>query len=93
MIFEKNNDKIIVENEKKADGKIFVVTGSVHKFKNRDALKSYIEEIGGKVVGSVSKNTNYLINNDINSSSSKNRRAKELNIPILTAEDFLQKFS
>lgn len=93
LIFEKNNDKIIVENEKKADGKTFVVTGSLNHWPNRDALKSYIEEIGGKVVGSVSKNTNYLINNDINSSSSKNRRAKELNIPILNEEDFLQKFS
>ena len=70
----------------------FVVTGDVHEFKNRNELKAYIESQGGKVTGSVSKSTNYLINNDVNSTSSKNQKAKELNIPILSEEDFIQKF-
>ncbi len=70
-------------------GKTFVVTGSVEKFKNRNELKAYIEERGGKVAGSVSKNTDYLINNDNMSSSSKNKTAKELGIPIITEEEFL----
>ena len=68
------------------------MTGDVHEFKNRNELKAYIESQGGKVTGSVSKSTNYLINNDVNSTSSKNQKAKELNIPILSEEDFIQKF-
>ena len=71
------------------EGKVFVVTGSVEQFKNRNELKAYIEERGGKVAGSVSKNTDYLINNDNMSSSSKNKTAKELGIPILTEAEFL----
>jgi len=71
------------------EGKTFVITGSVDQFKNRNELKAYIEERGGKVAGSVSKNTDYLINNDNMSSSSKNKTAKELGIPIITEEDFL----
>lgn len=70
-------------------GQSFVVTGSVNHFKNRSDLQKKIEELGGKVVGSVSKNTNYLINNDKESSSSKNKKAKELNIPIISEEGFL----
>ena len=70
-------------------GKTFVITGSVSQFKNRNELKSYIEERGGKVAGSVSKNTDFLINNDNTSASSKNKTAKELGIPIITEEDFL----
>ena len=71
------------------EGKTFVITGSVLQFKNRNELKAYIEERGGKVAGSVSKNTDYLINNDNMSSSSKNKTAKELGIPIITEEEFL----
>lgn len=71
-------------------GKTFVVTGSVHHFKNRDELKAKIEELGGKNSGSVSKNTNYLINNDVTSTSGKNAKAKELGIPIISEEDFLK---
>jgi DNA ligase (NAD+) len=71
------------------DGKTFVITGSVTQFKNRNELKAYIEERGGKVAGSVSKNTDYLINNDNTSSSSKNKTAKELGVPIITEEEFL----
>lgn len=70
-------------------GKTFVVTGSVEHFANRNELKGFIEERGGKVTGSVTKKTDYLINNDTASSSSKNKKAKELGIPILSEEDFL----
>ena len=70
------------------DGMNFVVTGSVTRFKNRNELKAYIEERGGKVTGSVTSKTDYLINNDTTSGSSKNKKAKELNVPILSEEDF-----
>lgn len=71
-------------------GKTFVVTGSVNHYKNRDELKADIVAHGGTVAGSVSSKTSYLINNDINSTSSKNQKAKTLNIPIISEEDFLQ---
>lgn len=79
------------ENAEEAvfSGKTFVITGSVEQFKNRNELKAYIEERGGKVAGSVSRNTDYLINNDNMSSSSKNKTAKELGIPIITETEFL----
>ena len=70
-------------------GKTFVVTGSVHHYKNRDELKADIVAHGGTVVGSVSSKTSYLINNDINSTSSKNQKAKSLNIPIISENQFL----
>lgn len=70
----------------------FVVTGDLTKFSNRKALAEAIETKGGKVTGSVTKKTNYLINNDVYSSSSKNAKAKELGIPILSEEDFILKF-
>lgn len=76
--------------DSKIMGKTFVVTGDVHHFKNRKELQNKIEELGGKVTGSVSKNTDYLINNDSESGSSKNKKAKELGIPILTEEAFLE---
>ena len=69
------------------------MTGSLEQFTNRKELQEYIEKRGGKVTGSVTKKTNYLINNDNLSSSSKNKKAKELEIPILTEGEFLQKFS
>lgn len=69
---------------------IFVITGSVEHFKNRDELKEAIEERGGKVTGSVTSKTNYLINNDNLSNSSKNKKAKELGIEIITEEQFVQ---
>lgn len=69
--------------------KTFVITGKVYNFKNRDELKSLIEQYGGKVTGSISSKTDYLINNDIESTSSKNKKAKELGIPIITEEEFL----
>ena len=70
------------------EGKVFVITGDVHLYKNRTELKELIESLGGKVTGSVSKNTNFLLNNDITSTSGKNKKAKELNIPIINEEDF-----
>ena len=71
----------------------FVITGDVHHYKNRKELQQYIESQGGKVVGSVSGSTNFLINNDLNSTSSKNLKARELNIPILSEDDFIQQFT
>ena len=71
-------------------GKTFVITGSVEHFSNRSEAKAYIEARGGKVTGSVTKKTDYLINNDKTSSSSKNKKAQELGIPILSEEDFLE---
>ncbi len=86
--------RIKVENvadkiESPIAGKTFVITGDVNHFKNRKELQARIEALGGKVTGSVSKNTDYLINNDSESGSSKNKKAKELGIPILTEEAFL----
>ena len=75
-----------------ATGVTFCVTGSVKSFKNRDELKSYIESLGGKVVGSITSKVNYLINNDITSTSSKNLAAKEKGIPIITETEFLEAF-
>ncbi len=69
-------------------GKTFVITGDVHLYANRKALSEKIESLGGKVTGSVSKKTDYLINNDNMSASSKNKKAQELGIPILTEEAF-----
>lgn len=71
-------------------GKTFVITGSVEHFTNRSELKAFIEERGGKVTGSVTKKTDYLINNDTASNSSKNKKARELNIPVLSETDFLK---
>ena len=71
------------------NGKIFVITGTVRQFQNRDEVKAAIETHGGKVTASVSKNTDYLINNDINSTSSKNIKAKQLGIPIITEEQLI----
>lgn len=86
--FSKDEKIEKVENDK-INGKVFVVTGSVNHYKNRNELKTDIEKNGGKVSGSISSKTSYLINNDIDSNSSKNKKAKELNIPIITEEQFL----
>ena len=77
-------------DELKLENMTFVVTGDVHHYKNRKELQANIEQLGGKVTGSVSAKTNYLINNDVNSSSSKNKKAKELGIPIINEEEFLK---
>jgi DNA ligase (NAD+) len=73
-------------------GLTFVITGDVHHFKNRDEFKAYVESQGGKVTGSVSKKTAFLVNNDVESASSKNRKAKELGVPILSEDDFVARF-
>jgi DNA ligase (NAD+) len=72
----------------KLDGLTFVITGSLEKYENRNALKDKIESLGGKVTGSVTKKTNYLINNDLLSTSSKNKKANELGISIINEETF-----
>ncbi|NBH16995.1 NAD-dependent DNA ligase LigA [Clostridiaceae bacterium] len=71
-------------------GKVFVITGSVEHFANRKALQAEIEKRGGKASSSVTSKTSYLINNDVTSNSSKNKKAKELGIPILSEKDFLE---
>ena len=79
-----------VSGEQDLKGKVFVITGSLTHFANRNELKDQIEKRGGKVTGSVTGKTDYLINNDMTSSSSKNKKAKELGIPIISEEDFLK---
>lgn len=74
-------------------GKTFVITGSLIHYKNRDELVSIIESMGGKVSGSVSTKTSYLINNDTESNSSKNKKAKQLNVPIIGEQDFINMIS
>ena len=99
---EENNKKLdhllsylTIKKEEKTGEQIFrnmnfVITGSVEHFANRAQAKEFIESLGGKVTGSVTSKTNYLINNDTTSNSSKNKKAKELGIPILSEEDFLK---
>ena len=88
-----------IEKENKSNskvdlsGKIFVITGSLTHYKNRDELVNVIESMDGKVSGSVSSKTNYLINNDAESSSSKNKKAKQLGIPIISEQDFINLIS
>ena len=78
------------KKEQSLEGKSIVITGTLIHFKNRAELQKVIEAAGGKVVGSVSKNTAYLINNDIESGSAKNQTAKRLGVPIITEENFLE---
>ena len=86
---KKENNNISVD----LSGKIFVITGSLNHYKNRDELVSVIESMGGKVSGSVSAKTSFLINNDTESSSSKNKKAKQLGIPIISEQDFINTIS
>ena len=76
----------------KCTGLTFVITGDVYRFKNRDEFKAYVDAQGGKVAGSVSGKTSYLVNNDVTSASSKNRKAQSLGIPILSEDEFIEKF-
>ena len=73
-------------------GLTFVITGDVYTFRNRDEFKAYVEQQGGKVAGSVSGKTSFLVNNDAQSSSSKNRKAAELNVPVITEDEFIARF-
>lgn len=79
-------------SEGSLNGKTFVITGDVHDFANRSEFKAYVESQGGKVTGSVSKKTDYLVNNDTESTSSKNKKAKELGIPIISEDTFIEMF-
>ena len=76
----------------RCQGLTFVITGDVHHYKNRNELKAYIESQGGKVASAVSGSTSYLINNDVTSTSGKNKKAKELGIPIISEEEFITKY-
>ena len=76
----------------RCQGLTFVVTGDVFHFKNRNELKAYIESQGGKVTGSVSKSTSFLINNDVTSTSGKNQKAAQLGIPVISEDEFISKF-
>ena len=87
FIFESKGNRHTNDSLK---GLTFVITGSLNHYANRDELKSEIESYGGKVSGSISSKTSYLINNDVNSSSSKNSKAKSLNIPIISEKDFIK---
>ena len=83
-------EEIADNTERILEGKKFVITGSVTHFANRGEVKELIESLGGKVTGSVTAKTDYLINNDVHSTSSKNKKANELNIPIISEEDFIK---
>ena len=87
-----NELNILIPEKKETNsnigGKTFVITGSLNTYENRNVLKDLIESLGGKVAGSVSAKTDYLINNDVTSNSSKNKKAKELNVQIISEEDF-----
>lgn len=90
VTIDETKNSLALEGDLK--GITFVITGDVHHFKNRDEFKAYVEGKGGKVAGSVSGKTNYLVNNDINSTSSKNQKARNLNIPIISEDEFVEKF-
>lgn len=83
---------ITPDAEGKCAGLTFVITGDVHYYKNRDEFKAYVEAAGGKVTGSVTSRTNYLVNNNDQSTSSKNRKARELGVPIITEDQFVDQF-
>ena len=76
----------------KCAGLTFVITGDVHHYKNRNELKAYIESQGGKVASAVSGATSFLINNDVNSTSGKNKKAQQLGIPIISEDEFISKY-
>ncbi len=85
--------KDVAESNNTLSGLTFVITGSVHVYKNRDEFKASVEARGGKVAGSVSKNTTALVNNDVTSTSGKNQKAKELGIEIISEDEFIRRFS
>jgi DNA ligase (NAD+) len=77
----------------RCEGLTFVITGKVQHYQNRDAFKAYVESQGGHVSGSVSKKTDYLVNNDVESTSAKNRRARDLGVPIISEAEFVERFA
>lgn len=90
IIQERKTFNTVLNETSSVSGRTFVITGKVNHYKNREELKTLIENLGGKVTGSVTTKTDYLINNDINSMSGKNKKAKSLGIPIISEEDFIQ---
>ena len=90
LTFEAGDEESSEDADETFAGMNFVITGSLEHFKNRKELQELIERRGGKVTGSVTSKTNYLINNDVASSSSKNKKARELGVPILSEEEFLK---
>ena len=92
MLNFEEDSLISAENTETLKGITIVITGKLTHFKNRSELQAAIEKAGGKVSSSVSKNTNYLINNDTTSGSSKNLTAKKLNVTIISEQDFIEKF-
>lgn len=90
LTFEAEDEESSEGADEAFAGMNFVITGSLEHFKNRKELQELIERRGGKVTGSVTSKTNYLINNDVASSSSKNKKARELGVPILSEEEFLK---
>jgi len=82
----------VVRNGGKCEGLTFVITGDVHHYANRAAFKAYVEQENGSVTGSVSKKTDFLVNNDVDSTSSKNQKAKSLGIPIISEDEFVARF-
>ena len=97
--FQRLKEKLSVKNldltptGDRCQGLTFVITGDVYHYKNRNELKAYIESQGGKVASAVSGSTSYLINNDVTSTSGKNKKAQQLGIPILSEDDFIAQFS
>ncbi|MDD3337739.1 MAG: NAD-dependent DNA ligase LigA [Lachnospiraceae bacterium] len=89
LLKELDIEQMEENDDHRFDGVNFVITGSVEQFANRSEIKELIESLGGKVTGSVTAKTNYLINNDTTSNSSKNKKAKDLNIPIISEEEFI----
>ncbi len=83
-------EEVMEEAKQIFAGVNFVITGSVEHFANRGEVKELIESLGGKVTGSVTSKTNYLINNDVTSTSSKNKKANDLGVPIISEETFLE---
>ena len=81
-----------MSSDNSLEGFTFVITGSVYQYKNRDEFKASVEERGGKVAGSVSTQTTALINNDVNSTSGKSKKAKELGIEIISEDEFITRF-
>lgn len=90
LLAELKLQKEVRDTSSPVAGKTFVITGSVSHFTNRDELKAFIETLGGKTTGSVSAKTDYLINNDVTSNSSKNKKARELKIPVISEEEFMK---
>jgi len=93
LLLELDLEKETIDRSNDAvNGKVFVVTGSLQYFENRDTLKTKIESLGGKVTGSVTGKTDALINNDSTSTSSKNKKAAQLNVPVITEETFIREY-